>query len=77
MLPTQFHLERPTLGSQLTDVVDGMTEDQDLGDPAISVTAGHHVAQMVEVAFEVVAALALHHIVLSALVPLVHVYAAV
>jgi len=58
-------------GRQVAYVVDGATQDGHLGDAAIAAGARDHVAQPVEVALEVVAALALHHVVLRPLVPLV------
>jgi len=70
-LATVLCLERLVVGSQLADVVDCATEDGDLRDPAITASAWYHVAQAVEVAFEVVATLALHHIVLSSFMPLI------
>jgi len=68
---TVLHLECLVDGSQLTDVFAGTTENRYLRDSAVVASARYHVAQTVEVAFEVVATLALHHIVLRAFVPLV------
>ena len=47
-LATVLCLER-LVGSQLADVVNCATEDGDLRDPAITVSAWYHVAQTVEV----------------------------
>ena len=70
-LAAMFHHKRLVECSQLTDVVNGTTQDGYLRDAAVASRAWYHVAEAVEVAFEVVATLALHDVVLGPLVSLV------